>query len=352
MPNLTAICDAGESQRAEGIPESVRPIQTSGLRPLADTRLQQALRPAIRDCDICHVHGMWQPHTLASRKVAREFNKPIISSVHGMLERWELANKGLKKRIYSSLFERSSLAESACLRALSSREAEDYRRYGLSNPIAVIPNGIRIINRIDPELLFARHPELRQKSIVLFLSRVHHKKGVLELIAAWRRIATHHPDAHLLVAGPNYEGTLEKAQALVERDGMEAAITFCGTLSGEMKQAALSAAKYFCLPSYSEGLSVAVLEALSIGLPVIVTPACNMDEVAAAGAGKITSNQPAELSEALSQALSLGLDDWRRMSSQAVRLARDHYDWGSVAQKMNLVCGWVLGGPKPACVMN
>ena len=140
------------------------------------------------------------PHA-SDRRVARQLGKPVLSSGHGMLEKWELANKGLKKRVYSWLFERSSLAQSACLRALTLQEAEDYRRYGLTNPIALIPNGIRIQSRIERDVLLSRFPELRQKAIVLYLSRLHHKKGILNLIESWRLVSKHQPDAHLLVAG-------------------------------------------------------------------------------------------------------------------------------------------------------
>jgi len=347
---LSAICGPDEAQLADGIPATVDRTEGGGWRPAADIRIRSSLRGAIRDCDVCHVHGLWLPHTLAARRIARDLRKPVVSSVHGMLEKWELANKGLKKRLYSRLFERSSLARSACLRALSDREAGDYRRYGLKNPVAVVPNGIVPLERIDPEPLFSRFPELRDKSIVLYLSRVHYKKGILNLIHAWEGIAHVHRDAHLLVAGPDCEGTLQRARGMVRYCDLGDSVTFSGTISGETKRAALSAARYFCLPSYSEGFSVAVLEALSIGLPAIVTPACNIDEVAACGAGLVVSNEPNELAAALSHCLNLEAEDWRTMSAQALRLARSRYDWGAIAQTMRAVYGWVLGGPKPACV--
>jgi glycosyltransferase involved in cell wall biosynthesis len=295
---------------------------------------------------------MWLPHTLAARRVARQFGKPVISSVHGMLEKWELANKGLKKKVYSWLFERASLAQSACLRALTAQEAEDYRRYGLRNPIAIVPNGVCPPTRRSTVGLLARFPELQGKRVVLFLGRVHQKKGILNLIEAWREVVQSDDHAHLLVAGGDYEGTLEKCKAAVSRLGLSGAVTFAGTLSGELKEAALSAAVCFCLPSYSEGLSVATLEALSIGLPVVITPACNLEQVAAVGAGLLTRNNPPELAAALSRVLALDIGLWQEMSARASKLAREQFSWNEIGSNMSAVYDWVLGGSKPACVVD
>jgi len=347
---LSAICGPQDARLADGIPPTVDQTTSASWRPAADLKIGRSLRSAIGECDVCHVHGLWLPHTLAARRVARNLRKPVVSSVHGMLEKWELANKGWKKRIYSRLLERSSLAGSACLRALSHREAEDYRRYGLRNPVAVVPNGIRPLRRTSPDLLFTRFPGLRHKPLVLYLSRVHYKKGILSLVRAWEAVARTHKDAHLLVAGPDCEGTLPRARNIAQQANLDASVTFAGTISGELKRSALSAARYFCLPSYSEGFSVAVLEALAIGLPVIVTPACNIDEVAACGAGLVASNEPDALAASIAKCLDLGESEWQTMSAQALKLARSRYDWGAIAQNMRAVYTWVLGGPKPACV--
>ena len=114
---------------------------------------------------------------------------------------------------------------------------------------------------------------------------------------------------------------------------------------------ALSAARLFCLPSYSEGLSMAALEALSIGLPVVITPECNVDGVAEAGAGAVTSNDPAQLADVLSQCLSMNGPQWTGMSQAAVRLARERFDWDRIAESLRSAYMWMLGGPKPSCVV-
>jgi len=248
--------------------------------------------------------------------------------------------------------ERPSLARSHCFRALSGQEASDYRRFGLRSPIAVVPNGIGPLNRIDPDAFFMRFPKLSGKTIVLYLSRVHYKKGILNLLQAWPEVLRDHPDAHLVVAGPDCQGTVKRAEELVARYNMASAVTLTGTLSGETKLAALSAARLFCLPSYSEGQSVAVLEALSIGLPVVITPACNVDGVTASGAGIVTSNEPSKLAGALSEVLTARSADWNIMSESARRMASTRFNWSVTGETMHSVYAWMLGGPRPACLLN
>lgn len=347
-----AVCDRGESERSADIPGNVATVVKRGSRPLSDVSLAAALRSPIAQCDICHVHGLWLAHSLAVRRVADQLRRPVISSVHGMLEHWELAHKGLKKSIYSLLFERPSLSRSSCLRALSEQEAADYRGFGLRNPIAVVPNGIKALDRIDSSAILSRFPQLHGKQVVLFLGRVHHKKGILNLLESWQHVMRRHPDAHLLIAGAEFEEAGIHAREIIARNSLSQTVTFAGVLNGPTKLGALSLARAFCLPSYSEGMSIAVLEALSIGLPVVITKACNVDGVTEAGAGYVTSNQPAQLTCTLNRLLSLASSEWSTMSQAAGRLARTRYDWSVIGSTMQSVYEWVLGGSKPACVVH
>lgn len=347
-----AICKPFEENLADGIDPRVNRIFDSAVRGIADLRLSRTLRQTVQACDVCHVHGMWLPHCLAVRSLANRLRKPLVSSVHGMLEQWEMRNKWLKKSAYSWLFERPSMARSSCLRALSEREVGDYRRYCSQAAIAVVPNGIDPMEPVDTTPFFERFPGLRGKSIVLFLGRVHHKKGVLNLLHAWRAVSARSRDAHLVIAGPDYEDTGVNARQLISEFSIENSVTMPGVLSGQTKMAALSAARYFCLPSFSEGLSVAVLESLSIGTPVVITPECNVAGVDTSGAGCVTSNDPARLAEALNSCLAAGESDWRQMGAAARKLARTEYAWSHIAAQMHSVYEWLLGGNRPDCLVT
>jgi glycosyltransferase involved in cell wall biosynthesis len=219
-------------------------------------------------------------------------------------------------------------------------------------PIAVIPNGINPIQRVDPSEFRDQFPELRCKSIILFLGRIHHQKGVLNLLRAWISVAAAHSDAHLVLAGPEHPGTAKAVrQFLVERK-LQASVTLCGILNGQLKLAAISAARFLCLPSYSEGFSVAVLEALSMGVPVVITPECNMQIVQTSGAGHVTSNESAPLADSLSSCLRLDSRHWEAMSRNAETLARSQFNWSKAASAMRAVYEWLTGdGSRPDCVV-
>jgi glycosyltransferase involved in cell wall biosynthesis len=299
-------------------------------------RLRNALQEEIMKCTVCHVHGLWLPHALAARSVAKKLGKAVISSTHGALSRWELRKprKRLKKAVYSSLFERRSLESSDCIRALSRREAEDIREYGVKAPIAIVPTGVEEIRRVEPAEFYRRFPHLGDKQCVLFLGRVHFQKGIVELVQAWIRVAAQWKEAHLVITGPDHPPTRERLMQTLRTHHLEDRVTFTGILTGDFKLAALSIATYFCLPSFSEGLSVAVLESLSIGLPVILSQTCNMDGVDTYGAGLVTSSNPDDLAEALSAGLSASDAQWAAMSANAKKLARECYGWDGAAQQM------------------
>jgi poly(glycerol-phosphate) alpha-glucosyltransferase len=347
-----AFCNPDESKFADGIGPETFVVKVPGRRPVVDRRLRLALSELLKGASLCHVHGIWQPHSLAVQSIAARLGKPVIASAHGMLEKWELKHKAIRKRIYSTLFERPSLSHSACLRALSAEEANDYRRYGLANPIAIIPNGVRQLDRAGTAEVTKYFPQLVEKDVVLYLSRIHQKKGILNLIRAWPDISAAHRRAHLLIAGPEYPEAAAAAREIIARSGIGSSVTFAGTIAGTEKISALSFARCFCLPSYSEGQSIAVLEALSIGLPVVITPACNVDGVAESGAGLVDENTPAAIAKSIVTILQLKPTEWQAMSQSARHLARTQYNWSNIGEQMKSVYQWMLGGPKPSLVSN
>jgi glycosyltransferase involved in cell wall biosynthesis len=301
------------------------------------------------DADLLHIHGLWSHHAVAARRAAERNRKPYIVSAHGMLDPWALHNKTWKKRMYSMLVERKNLAGAACLRALTLDEAADYRRYGLRAPIAVVPNGIDVPPSLWPAAFLRKFPELRGRRIALFLGRVHFKKGLDLLCRAWAA-ALREPGTHLVIAGPDSEGTRANLEALIATLGIGPQVTFTGMLERELKWSALAAAHVFVLPSYSEGFSVAVLEALSAGVPVIVSRQCHLPEIAARGCGWVVPTRTAALAEALGEALALTPAGRERYAASGRRLVEECFAWPIVAARMAAVYEWVLGGPRPHSV--
>jgi len=329
----------------------------SGFIRLPSSRFEWlARRPARRTfdalvsgADLVHVHGLWSQHALAACLSARRHRKPYVVSAHGMLEPWALRHKSLKKALYGALVERRNLRRAACLRALTRQEVADYRSYGVRLPIAVVPNGIDPVPAAWPDAFLAAWPALRGRRLALFLSRVHYKKGLDVLCRAWAAAPRRHGD-HLVIAGPDSEGTRARLDPLIAQLGIAQEITFTGLLRGELKWSALAAAHVFVLPSYSEGFSVAVLEALGAAVPVIVSEGCNLPEIADRGCGWVVAPETPAVAAALAEALRATASERARRGANGRRLVEQRFAWPIVASQMASVYDWVLGGARPSNV--
>ena len=346
--SLAAFCHAGEEHRpAQMQAEQISFWSTSRKRWVLDRALRTSFMNAVAQSDALHVHGIWEQSTAMACRMARQSNKPYVLSSHGMLEPWALAAKRVKKSIYAALIERENVAGAACLHALTQAEAGQYRNFGAKCPIAVIPNAVDLPQVADPALFFQRFPELRGKRIVLFLSRLHPKKGLDLLVEAWGRIARNHANAHLVIAGPDADGMQAHLETDVFQRGLIDCVTFTGMLTGAMKWSALAAAECYVLPSYSEGLSMALLEAMGMGLPVIATRACNMPEISIAQAGWEIDTKIDALTSALSEALSRPSEQNWLQGQNGAGLIASRYSPTQVTRAMAEIYEFVVSGAQP-----
>jgi glycosyltransferase involved in cell wall biosynthesis len=312
-----------------------------------DRRMRDRFAAEIGAAEGVHIHGIWQEHCLAAASIARSLGKPYIISTHGMLDRWALANKNVKKVIYSWLFEKRNLRGASCLHALTRSEAADYARAGVQRPVAVIPNGVELPPAAGREQFIQAFPHLRGKRLVLFLGRVHYKKGLDVLCRAWRNVSARWPYSHLVLAGPDFENTRTQLERLITDLGAGASVTFTGMLAGDLKWSALAAADVFVLPSYSEGLSVSVLEAMGAGKPVIVSAQCNVPEVATEECGWEIQPLDAELEAALEEFRNTPAAKLAAMGANGRRVVQQRYSWRTIGRQMAEVYSWAGGGPRP-----
>ena len=294
-----------------------------------------------------HIHGLWQQSSAVTGQLARHSGLPYVVSAHGMLESWAMANKRWKKALYMSIVEGSNLRGAACLHALTRAEAEDYRRLELSNPVAVIPNGVIVPPNPSPSLFLDEFPALRGKQILLFLGRVHFKKGLDLLCRAWEGMKRP-SDAHLVIAGPDFENTRARIEELIDNLNIRNSVTFTGMLGGALKWGALAASHAFVLPSYSEGLSVSVLEAMGAARPVIITEHCNLPEVARNDCGWVIPAQIDALQAAISEALHSSASKLQSLGANGQRLVEERFSWKVIGEQMNNLYRWLEGGSVPA----
>jgi len=317
---------------------------------LTDSELKKRFRRLVSSSLGIHIHGLWQQSSAVTASLARKTGKPYLISAHGMLESWALRNKRWKKSLYMALVERANLQGATCLHALTQSECEDYRRLGFRNPIAVIPNGVEIPAHISSRKFLDQFPELRGKRLILFLGRIHFKKGLDILCQAWARLHAKWPEAQLVLAGPDFEGTQAQIEQLIANLNIPERVTFTGMLAGELKWSALAAAEVFVLPSYSEGLSVSVLEAMGTGRPVIITENCNLPEVAHQGCGWVIQPNVDELQEALSDFLRASSAERGEWGEHGKQLVASRYSWDVIGRQMSSLYRWVEDDCLPADV--
>lgn len=294
-----------------------------------------------RNYDLVHVHSVFSYPTLAASRIARRLNQPYIITPHGMAEPWCLSYKAWKKKPYLRLIEHRTLSRSAALHALVVEEGRNLRALKLRAPTFVLPNGVtpEEFRVLHPRQSFESvYPETRGKRIVLFMGRIDPKKGLDLLIEAFAATLRNESmeDLHLVIAGPDLLGYRATVEKLIKEQNIQHRVTFTGMLSGEIKLAALQAAELFVLPSRSEGFSIAILEALAAGSPVIITRACNFPQVAEARAGKVIPTDAGHLTQALSELLQ-NEEMRREMGVRGRQLIHEKYNWPVIAAQMSEV---------------
>ncbi len=351
MVSLAAFTAPGEEYRPAGYDDAGLSFwPSSRISWLRSAPLRERFRRLVGAAKGLHIHGIWETSTAVACRAARKAERPYIVSAHGMLEPWALRSKGLKKKLYASLLERTNLNQATCLHALTKVEAKQYRSFGARGPIAVIPNAVEVPPSLSPESFLDAFPELRGKRLILFLGRLHPKKGLDLLAGAWLRVTHEYPDAVLVLAGPDSEGTQARIEAQLHSPGREPNVVFAGMLQGDLKWSALAAAECFVLPSFSEGLSVGVLEALGAGLPVLVTRACNMPEVTRFHAGWEIEPDPEELTQAMRDVLQRTPEQNRATGLNGAELVRTRYHPRHIAAQTAALYDFVLTGKAAACL--
>lgn len=286
---------------------------------------------AARAPDIVHLHGIWQAMSIATARWAVQ-GKPVMISPRGMLDPWAMANSGLKKRLVWHAYERTNLHRASCLHALNASEAGSIRALLPKVAIATIPNGVDLS---DTERL--RNPA-KGRPRLLFVSRIHPKKGLMAFLDQWATVQPRLSRPWVLrIAGPDEGGHLSALRARVAALGLTDSVVFIGPIYGAAKARELAEAEAFVLPSQSEGLPIAVLEAWAAGLPVLMTQACNLPEGFEAGAAiELTGD---------AERLFVGLEQ-TNLPAMGVRgraVVTKHFGWDRLQMRHLAVYEWMLG---------
>lgn len=286
--------------------------------------------------DIAHNHAIFSLTNLPLYFFCINQHIPYVISPHGMLEPWALAYKAVKKKLYFSIFEKPALNQASAIHATATPEAKTIRELTLKPPIVTIPNGIHpqdFVTPADPNLFYQHFPHTQGKTLILFLGRIDPKKGLDLLAPAFAQVQAHHPNTHLIIAGPDNIGFLPTAQQYFQTAHCAKAVTFTGLLSGPLKAAALAAATLYIAPSYSEGFSMSVLEAMASGLPCIITTGCNFPEATNAQAAHVVPIAADALAQAMLRCLA-DLPTAKAMGDRARQFILANYTWDRIATQL------------------
>ncbi|MGK8205862.1 glycosyltransferase [Burkholderia cenocepacia] len=317
-----------------------------------------ALRAALlaSDAQIIHTHGIWMHPSADVVAWHRRARKPYIISPHGMLDRWILNRSKLKKWIALAAYERDHLHRAACFHALNLEEASAIRAMGLKQPIAVVQNGVAIPESDCPGPPAWWNADLGSRKRLLYFGRLHPKKGVENLLAAWKDLVM--ADSinlrwNLIIGGWGEPSYIAQLRSMVSEGTDADGVHFIGPQFGDDKAKTYAACDCVILPSFSEGLPMVPLEAWSFRKPVALTRECNLSIGFAEDAAFEIRNSVDGLREFLGELHDIDNTRLKAMGCNGRALVEAQFTWNAVAARMAEVYDWLMGlRKKPACVIE
>jgi glycosyltransferase involved in cell wall biosynthesis len=271
--------------------------------------LSQWLAAHVADYDLVHIHALFSFPASAGAFWAARRGVPYVVRPLGVLNTWGIRNRRpLLKRISLRFIERQILFHASAVHFTSEQEQVEAHRSAPGVRSFIVPNPVETLGdhrKSKAKMFFARYPELAGRRVILFLSRLDPKKGMDLLLDAFAKLRVSLPEAVLVVAGIGEDSFVGRLRERAHRLGVQRDVIWAGFLEGEARQSAFDAAEVFVLSSYSENFGIAVVEAMSSGLPVILSDQVGIHrEVMRAKAGIVTGCDAGEIARALVTILS------------------------------------------------
>lgn len=334
---------------ADGVIRSAHPAANGILGSVlrSSSELEMAAGSDAHSGAILHTHGLWQMPNIYPARLKRRSDRcvVIVHSPRGMLAAPALKISAWKKRPFWWLQQRSALAEADCIHATAMSEFEEIRATGLTNPVAVIPNGV------DVPGLTAAEEEQEAGHVVLSLGRVHPKKGLDRLVRAWARIEVEFPSWRLRIVGPSEVGHDRELGSLARALGAQR-VTIEGPIyEANAKLGAYRGARLFVLPTLNENFALTVAEALAAAVPVISTKGAPWAGLEHERCGWWIDHGVEPLVVALRHAMTIGSAELQAMGLRGRSWVARDFGWDRIAGDMLDVYNWLRsGGLPPACV--
>ncbi|WP_024546389.1 glycosyltransferase [Picosynechococcus sp. NKBG15041c] len=305
--------------------------------------LTQWLWQHLHDYDLIHIHAIFSYPSTVAMAIARLKRVPYVVRPLGQLCHWSLQQSQLKKQLYLSLIEQANLNSAQAIHFTSSAEYSEVKKLGLQASGVIIPHGLTVAPLIpDAQIQLRQWLHLpNDEPIILFLSRIHPKKGLELLIRALAQLQDQRFTFVIAGSGDaDYENNLRH---LINQLGLSNRTRMPGFVEGKQKDLLLQGSNLFALTSYSENFGVAVLEALAAGLPVIVTPGVALSEV-------VKQYQLGIVPELNEQAIATAIlnclnqsEIMKEMGDRSRQFILENYTWDKIAAQLVNMYKQVLG---------
>ncbi len=301
------------------------------------------LKLGFKEYDIVHCHSLWSSANLSAGIHAKNKRAKMILSPHGTLSEHALSRRKIIKKMLWPL-QKLALLRADLLHATAESEVLDIRRTGYRGPIALIPNGVEIPLR-------CRSDNNKRKKQLLFVGRIHPIKGLENLLHAWASISKIHVEWELLIAGvgtTEYEKSLNDLSTSLRLKRVK----WVGPVYGSDKAKLYQESSLFILPSYSENFGMVVAEALSYGLPCVVTKGAPWSVLEEEQAGWWIDNSVDSIIFTLDRALALSFEELSIMGLHGRSYVEQNYSWSQIGRCFNDTYNWLLGnGQRPTFVI-
>lgn len=305
--------------------------------------------------DLIQMQSIWDIpyHKLA--KVAQKHHIPYIITPRGMLEPWSLKQKWWKKKLALMLYQMRDLKRASCIFTTAEMEAKHVRELGINTSISVIPNGIATDGYV------CRSSIDGVKKQILFLSRIHVKKGIELLIDAFYNLIVEFPDWYVVIVGNGESQYIESLKERIRNLGLENQIKILPPVFGDAKTKLYQESSLFCLPSFSENFGMVIAEAMSCGVPSITTNGTPWQllngDVATMGVsydilreakrtGWCIDLSVENLEKTLKEAMTVDFSELYEMGQRGSKLINESFNYRSVAAKTKSLYEWIVSKNK------
>lgn len=286
---------------------------------------------------VVHINCCWQPESALAQKWAGDKGYKTVYTPHGMLEPWILHRHYWTRKVPALLlYQKAAIKRADVIHATAESERQNLLNLGYNKNVAVIPNGIDV-KQIEMK------DSWEKKNTLLFLSRIHVKKGIDLLINAVAELKEEMKDYQVLIAGEGDADYIAGLKNLAKQKGVDGIVQLIGGVYGDAKWELYRNADVFVLPTYSENFGIVVAEALACGTPVLTTEGTPWKELLSRSCGWWVPCTQAEITNAIKSTLSIEDEKLRELGQNGRKLVEDCYSVESIAMKMKSLYEWLSG---------